>query len=326
MSEATYVLPLYATEPQTSERFVDYLNKVSKRLEVIVVDDSPDDVFEANANAWPLDVRHIRPDERYAFAYRKVTNVTTGVVAASHEKVIVADDDVFYDDIAIDQMLAHLDNADLVVPQNYFDPLPWHARWDAARTLLNRAFGTDFPGTLGLRKTPYMSMGGYDGDLLFENLELIRTVAASGHRVEYAPSLYVRRDPPDVDHFWSQRVRQAYDDFALPARMALWLSLAPAAAIVIARRRPVWLGLGAVAAIATAERGRRRAGGGAYFPASASLFAPVWLAERSITSWLAVGARIFFGGVPYARTVLKKSATSPRALRARFEAGDRPVL
>ncbi len=173
---------------------------------------------------------------------------------------------------------------------------------------------------------PYMSMGGYDGDLLFENLELIRTVAASGHRVEYAPSLYVRRDPPDASHFWSQRVRQAYDDFALPARMALWLSLAPATAIALARRRPAWVGLGALAAIGIAERGRRRAGGDAYFPASVSFFAPIWLAERAVTSWLAVGARVFLGGVPYARTVLKKSATSPRALRARFEAGDRPAL
>ena len=38
---------------------------------------------------------------------------------------------------------------DLVRPQNYFEPLPWHARWDTARTLLNRGLGRDYPGTLG---------------------------------------------------------------------------------------------------------------------------------------------------------------------------------
>jgi len=36
-----------------------------------------------------------------------------------------------------------LAGADLVGPQNFFDPLPWHARWDSARTLLNRASGGD---------------------------------------------------------------------------------------------------------------------------------------------------------------------------------------
>ena len=29
--------------------------------------------------------------------------------------------------------------ADLVVPQNYYDPVPWPAQWDTARVLINRA-------------------------------------------------------------------------------------------------------------------------------------------------------------------------------------------
>ncbi|MDQ3877713.1 MAG: glycosyltransferase, partial [Actinomycetota bacterium] len=205
-SLASYVLPLYSREPLTSDSFQGYLTGLSKTLEVIVVDDSPDEVFLAHDHSWGRDVRHIKPDERFDFAYRKVTNVITGVVAASGEKVSVADDDVRYGDAEIEEMLRRLDSADLVVPQNYFDPLPWHARWDAARSLLNRAVWIDFPGTLGLRRTGFVEMGGYDGDLLFENLELIRTVAASGGRVDEAVDLYVRRSPPPARHFWSQRV------------------------------------------------------------------------------------------------------------------------
>ncbi len=113
--------------------------------------------------------------------------------------------------------------ADLVRPQNVFDPLPWHARWDTARMLLNRAFGSDHPGTLGVRRSFLASIGGYDGDVLFENLELVRTVLAAGGRVVDAPGMYVRRRPPTPARFLEQRPRQAYDDLAQPARLAFFL-------------------------------------------------------------------------------------------------------
>ncbi|MGI9121136.1 MAG: hypothetical protein ACR2G7_13625 [Acidimicrobiales bacterium] len=124
-------------------------------------------------------------------------------------------------------MVALLVHADLVCPQNHFDPLPWHARWDSARTLLNRAAGIDMPGTLGVRRSVVLRAGVYDGDSLFENLELIRTMQAVGGPAVSAPDLFVRRLPPTAEHFWSQRVRQAYDDLALPPRLAAELALLP---------------------------------------------------------------------------------------------------
>lgn len=327
LSRATgsYVLPLYTAEPIESDEFAAYLKALSKRLEVIVVDDSPDEVFASHQSTWGRDVTHVRPDPQYDFAYRKVTNVTTGVVRANSEKVVIADDDVVFGDADLDDLLARLDDADLVIPQNYFEPMPWHARWDAARSLLNRAVGIDFPGTLGVRRSRFVDMGGYDGDLLFENLELIRTVAASGGRVDEAVDLYVKRQPPDARHFWSQRIRQAYDDFALPRRMALWLSLVPLMTIAVATGRTRFVIGGAVISVAVAEKGRRRAGATSYFPASTTLFAPVWLIERGITSWLAVLSRIAIGGVPYARTVLARPATPVAELRARFEESRRAL-
>ena len=107
-------------------------------------------------------------------------------------------------------MAAALECADVVRPQNYFEPLPWHAWIDTGRTLLNRISGGDWPGTLGVR-WPILSMaGGYDGNVLFENLELVRTVKAAGGLEHSAAGIYVRRLPPSAHHFWSQRVRQAY--------------------------------------------------------------------------------------------------------------------
>jgi hypothetical protein len=160
--------------------------------------------------------------------------------------------------------------------------VPWHARLDTARSLLNRVSGGDWPGTLGVRRSVLRMTDGYGGDVLFENLELVRTVAAAGG-VEARPlHLYVRRRPPSTEHFWSLRVRQAYDEFAPLLRLAVWLAVLPAATAAIVRSRWRALGATSVAVILAAEAGRRRAGGARVFPASASLAAPLWVAERGV--------------------------------------------
>lgn len=64
--------------------------------------------------------------------------------------------------------------------------------------------------------------------------------------------------------------------------MAAYLALLLAAVWTVARFRSAPLaGAGAVT-VAVAEAGRWRAGGGAAFPAAASLCAPLWVAERAV--------------------------------------------
>ncbi len=239
--------------------------------------------------------------------------------AAAAERVIIADDDVRYDDRSLALTLALLDDADLVVPQNYFDPLPWHAAWDSARILLNRGLGMDYPGTLAVRRAAFLSAGCYDGNVLFENLELMRTLRAGGARLAPAPHVMVRRLPPDFRHFAGQRVRQAYDSLAQPPRLATELALLPAAALATVTRHYRLLAGAAGAAVALAEAGRRRYGGATVFPWYLPLLAPVWLAERSVCSWLAVGCRLR-GGVRYRGQRLPRAATSVRMLRRRAAA------
>ena len=315
--DLSYVLPLRWSDDRDLAELSHYLRSLSSLIEVIVVDGSPDPLFDKHAAEWGSEVTHMRPDPRYDFLNGKVNGVTTGVLAASHEVIVIADDDVRYTPDQLRRVAALLAHHDLVRPQNYFDPLPWHAAWDSARSLLNRSFGADYPGTLGLRKSTFESMDGYDGDVLFENLELIRTVEAAGGR-EVAPlDLYVRRLPPDSAHFLSQRVRQAYDDLTLPSRMAVWLSIVPGL-VVAARKRaagPVVILIGT--AIALAETGRRRAGGERYFPFRASLYAPVWLLERAVCSWLALWQRLTKGGVVYRDGVIRRAATPRRELQRR---------
>jgi hypothetical protein len=317
---ASYVLPIrWSTDDELPE-LTGYLRRLPDWIEPILVDGSPDSLFARHAEAWSELGRHIRPDAALRTPMGKVGGVMTGVREASTEAVVIADDDVRYDERSLIRAVLGLGLADCVRPQNYFDPLPWHARWDTARTLLNRSFGADFPGTLAVRRSSLLAAGGYDGDVIFENLELMRTIRAAGGTVLSPLDLYVARRPPSSEHFLSQRVRQAYDDFAIPARMAVWLAVAPAAGIALARRR--WQGpVAAVAgSIALAEVGRRRAGGRRHFPASASLFAPLWIGERALCSWLALRERLVRGGVPYGDGVVPRAASSMRALRRRFAA------
>ncbi|TQJ34261.1 glycosyltransferase [Arthrobacter sp. SLBN-122] len=330
---AEYILPLRWSEDSGLADLSDYLRRLVAWIPVTVVDGSAPHLFERHRAAFPAAVRHLCPDSdgspgQNAFPDRpvvgrdahngKVAGVMTGIRASSAEFLVIADDDVRYTREALAAVVHHLASADLVRPQNYFDPRPWHALWDTARTLLNRAWSADYPGTLGVRRSALLATGGYDG-VLFENLELIRTVKAAGGRERILPGLFVARRPPTARHFLRQRIRQAYDDFAQPRRLAAELALLPAvigAALFPARaRRNALLGL-AGAAVTCAEIGRRRHHGTAVFPASAAWFAPLWALERAVCVWLAAAFRLA-GGVPYAGSRIRTAAHSEAELRRR---------
>jgi hypothetical protein len=317
---AEYVLPLRWADDAGLPELVAYLEGLRELIDVTVVDGSEPGLFAAHARALPPGVRHL-PVQPRPGRNGKVAGVMTGLHAARHDRVVIADDDVRYDEGALRAVVGMLDAADLVRPQNVFVPAPWHARWDTGRTLLNRALGHDYPGTLAVRRRIVLDAGGYDGDVLFENLELIRTVIAAGGRVVAADRIGVARRPPALRHFLRQRVRQAYDDFAQPVRLLAELAVLPV--VLLSLRRPSRLLAGAVAVAALAEAGRRRAGGRRLFPATAALWAPAWLAERSVGVWLAVGARLR-GGVRYSDGRLLRAATPLRTLRARLARAGAP--
>ena len=319
--DVSYILPIRTDAPAPDE-LISYLRDVASRCEVLVVDGSPAHVFASFGARCGAAVRHVRPDEDLStLANGKVAGVMTGLRLASHDRIVVADDDVRYDTTALERVVHALGDAEVVRPQNYFDPLPWHARVDTARSLINRLTGGDWPGTIAVRRSVLLRTGGYDGNVLFENLELVRTVLAVGGRESAPLDLYVRRLPPTSDHFVSQRVRQAYDEFARPFRFAVWLSLLPL--FVLAARAG---GARAVASalalfIVPAEMGRRMGGGTRVFPATAAVAAPVWICERALTAWLAVAARAVLGGMPYRGRILRTAATPMRELRRRHAAG-----
>jgi hypothetical protein len=327
--DAEYVLPLRWPAERDPTALTVYLRRLSRWLDVTVVDGSESAVFDRHHRLWADVVRHV-PVAHQGVRNGKVAGVLTGFELARHEAVIIADDDVRWSFPALQAAVARLRTADLVRPQNFFAPLPWHARWDTARSLVNRAFSSDFPGTYAVRRSTFAAMGGYDGDALFENLELSRTVEAAGGVEDRADGLFVRREPPTIRQFRGQRVRQAYDSLAQPGRMAAELALLPAVLTLVRwswsrnprQRRTGRLGLAAVLAsvVALAERGRRRLGGREVFPATAALWAPLWLAERAVCAWLALARRLS-GGVPYAGQRLTVAAHRHDELRRRLRRG-----
>jgi hypothetical protein len=139
--QVSYILPLRARRP-VSDEFLAYVAAVASFdciAEVIVVDRSDRGVFDDFDTRRSRDVRHVKVDaELEGLANGKVAGVLTGVRLASQEYLILADEDVRYEERSVLEVRRLLEQADIVAPQNYFNPLPWHAWLDSARTLVNR--------------------------------------------------------------------------------------------------------------------------------------------------------------------------------------------
>lgn len=313
----TYILPIKSATAHCAEELAAYLDRLHVG-QVIVVDASEPAVFAAHARAFSPNIEHIGVDSDIAGCNGKVRGVLTALRRARHERIVIGDDDVRYDDRSLDEVVAALADAEIVRPQNYFAPVPWHAHLDGARQLINRAIDGDWPGTLAFRRE-YLPHG-YNADALFENLELVRTVRARGGREAVLYGTYVRRLPPTTEHFFTQRVRQAYDEFARPVRLAAALSILPLIAYGCMTRRP-WIPAAlSGTALLLAARGYVRAGGYRYFSPLAVLSAPLWMIERGACAWAALYERLRYGGVRYAGSVVRDAVSTQGELRRRWAA------
>jgi hypothetical protein len=318
----SYVVPLRRWWRVAEDPLTGYLRWLSERVEVIVVDGSVPELFADHQAKWGRAVRHAPVDPDLVTPNGKVGGVLTGIRLAGGDRVIVADDDVRYDDRALDEMAERLESYDLVWPQNIYDPMTVAGRWDTARILLNRGLGWDFPGTVGLRSQVVELVGGYDGNVIFENLELLRTFEVAGARIARCSGMYVARLPPEPRHLASQQVRYAYESFAQPWRMLAELSVIPTVLLLGRRRR----GLAALTAatLACATRGWHRDDGDKIFPRSSILLTPPWLMVRGMCSWIALLLGATGYGLPYANTRIWRAAHSTRALRQSRQAAERP--
>ena len=314
-ARCTYLLPIRRTAVDGAEiaSFMRYFGDLAAAgCEVLVVDGSPADVFAAHRDAWGSRVRHVPVDPQYRYLNGKVNGIHTGVAIAGCERIVLADDDIRYTADDVDEMCRLLDTFGLVRPQNYLSPLPWWGRMEAARMLVNRGVlrSADYPGTCGIRRSAMLRVGHYDGDVLFDNEEIVRHFIVKGASVCHANDFFVLKRPPTLRKWREQRPRQAYEDFSMRAKTAAFMAVVPVALAA------AWLGavtaaLGYVAAVAglallLAERGRRRGIARRYFPRHVPLHAPLWVLERSLSVYWALYWRIARGGYPFGDAMLSK--------------------
>ncbi|HJT79592.1 MAG TPA: glycosyltransferase family 2 protein, partial [Chthoniobacterales bacterium] len=225
-ASCAYLLPLRRKEfnPGEARQIAEYLKQLGEwNCEVLVIDGSTPPVFEQHYALWKRVCRHVPVDRRFGYPNDKVNGVHTGIDLTDCEKIVLADDDIRYSKSEIVAVTELLERFDLVRPQNYLSPLPWWGRTEAARMLINRAVlrTADYPGTCGFRRSTMRRVGHYDGDVLFDNEELIRHFASSGATIAYANDLFVRKRPPSFRKWIEQRPRQAYEDFGLRLKTLL---------------------------------------------------------------------------------------------------------
>jgi hypothetical protein len=315
MMRCTYLLPIRRTRFSAVEaaELADYFRSLGDAgRDVLVIDGSPVPVFAQNHEAWRPVCRHEQVDRSFGYLNDKVNGIHTGVNLAATEQIILADDDIRYTPSEIDRVCELLDNFEVVRPQNFLSPLPWWARMEAARMLINRATlrTADYPGTCAFRRATMFRVGQYDGDVLFDNEEIIRHFAHAGATVTYATNLFVRKRPPGFRKWIEQRPRQAYEDFGLRAKTALFFSLPILAALIgyaFGFKAFLFYLLGlSVIAFALAAVGRYRGTASQYFPWSVCFFAPLWILERTASTYWALYWHFSYGGYPFGDKILSK--------------------
>ncbi|HMG06604.1 MAG TPA: hypothetical protein VK581_14180 [Chthoniobacterales bacterium] len=310
----TYLLPFWRARFSASEaeELADYFRLVQDAgCEVLVIDGSPAPVFTRNSEAWKMFCRHEPVDRRFDYLNDKVNGIHTGVSLSQYDKVILADDDIRYTAESLLRVIDSLDGFEVVRPQNFLAPLPWWARLEAARMLINRATlrTGDYPGTCAFRRASMIAAGHYDGDVLFDNEEIIRHFSQHGVTIDYALDLFVRKRPPVFRKWLEQRPRQAYEDFGLRAKTALFFAL-PLALLGAFLTGPMGIAICLVTLSllpsALALRGWKRGRASDYFRLGVILFAPLWVLERSLSTYWALYWFLVRGGYPFGGRLLSK--------------------
>ncbi|HVF50767.1 MAG TPA: glycosyltransferase family 2 protein [Pyrinomonadaceae bacterium] len=311
----TYLLPIRRVRADGREAadFARYFERLARAgCEVLVVDGSPPEVFDAHDDAWRGACRHVRVNPKYAYLNGKVNGVHTGVDLARSERIVLADDDIRYTSGDIARACELLDRYEMLRPQNYLAPLPVWGRMEAARMLINRGVlrTGDYPGTCAFRRSTCLRVGHYDGDVLFDNEEIVRHFAVQGASVGYARDFFIHKRPSTLRKWMEQRPRQAYEDFVMRAKTALFMSLVPLAlllgALVSVRAALAFVAVVACGAMLLAARGLLTDGAYKFFPAHVLLYAPLWVLERALSVYWALYWRVARGGYPFGDRLLSK--------------------
>lgn len=310
----TVIIPIRRVQFQNAEtkKFAAYFKSLQiAGCEVLVVDGSPPNVFEEHSKLWSF-VRHVKPDPKFKYLNGKVNGVHTGVELATSEYLIVADDDIRYTYSNLERMRSLLKEFEVVRPQNFISPAPLWARLENARILINRGVlrTGDYPGTCGFRRSTMLRVGPYDGDVLFDNEEMIRHFIVQGASVNYAIDFFVLKRPPSLKKWIEQRPRQAYEDFGMLLKTVGFMLVLPSLVTLLSvgawHTAILAAILLSIAAMSLSIKGLLRTGASRVFNITTPLYAPLWVFERSVSVYWALYWRVRYGGYPFGDKLLSK--------------------
>ncbi len=288
----SYVIAIERTEGTANDLLplAQYLSQVGVfGCDVIIVDGSPRAQFDENRCVLRWVGRHIaaRRGHRHPSG---IDPVAAAIECAAHEKVIVADHTVRYSEGCIEQLCKLLDQHEVVVPQNYLDPLSWWGAIEAGRILVHRGIEPSGDGgTFGFRRSAIRALRSIDSHLDTAEEPLLR-LENQGAELYAAGDVFVRREPPTLHDWLRDLPREAGAELAMPARGAFFFALIPMCLLLamtggIGIAGSFTIGI-ALCALALALRGR--AGAGDFFPLRACLCAPLWVLERSFCVYWAL--------------------------------------
>lgn len=213
---------------------------------------------------------------RYVPVAGGIDIVRSAMNLAASEKVIVATPEARYTAAEIDALCKLLDRHELVEPEEFVEPATWWSGIEAGRLLLHRGIDqAPVRSTFAFRKSGH---------------ELVAPRAG----LFAANDVFVRREPPLLSSWVRLRPRDAASDFAFPFKTAFFLGVIPLLLFISLAGGPALLSesLAAMSFASVMVAFRGRSGAADYFPWYACLFAPLWIAERSLSVYWALFERI----------------------------------
>lgn len=276
----------------------------SAQCEVIVVDGSPSELFDEHHRVlrWVSSHHAVLPHCRFLDGRVDLVQAVTELATTEH--VIIAANDSRYTVDEVRALCELLNVHDVVEPEEYFEPLPWWSGLDAGGVLVDRgAERTTRPrATFAFRRaafSPRREVPDRSGR------NDARRLALQGAEVYEARGVFVRRAPGRFRTWLRYRPLQASADLAVPARSLFFVALVPLLVLlaVFGGSEVAGIGVAALAAGSVMLALRGRAGAGRFFPMRACLFAPLWIAERSVSVYWALFDRL--------RGATLHTATSP---------------
>ena len=185
--------------------------------------------------AWGAVGTHVGVDPQYRYLNGKVNGVHTGVALAAVASASSSPTTTFATCAEdVERRCASCSRAfELVRPQNYLSPLPWWARLEAARMLINRGVlrTGDYPGTCGIATQRDAARRPLRRRRALRQRRARAALHREGRATSATPTtFFILKRPPTLAKWREQRPRQAYEDFVMRAKTVTFMCVIPLAA------------------------------------------------------------------------------------------------